>query len=90
MEAYHDVAIKTQCIKHILEFYIDNGKGVATALNKALLLSNWSKSNSDVNVLYQGTAVRVRSDQISSSIHKETESLKEQNEHRSCACNAVH
>ena len=28
---------KTQCIKHILEFYIGNGKGVATALNKAVL-----------------------------------------------------
>ena len=22
---------KTQCVKHILEFYIGNGKGVATA-----------------------------------------------------------
>ena len=28
MEAYHDEAA---CIKHILEFYIGNGKGVATA-----------------------------------------------------------
>ena len=28
---------KTQCIKHILEFYIGNGKGVATAWNKAIL-----------------------------------------------------
>ena len=28
---------KTQCIKHILKFYISNGKGVATALNKAIL-----------------------------------------------------
>ena len=40
-----------------------------------------------MDALYQGTAVRVRS----SSIHKDTESsLKEQNMHRSCACNAVH
>ena len=37
MEAYHDEAIKTQCIKHILEFHIGNGKGVATTLNKAIL-----------------------------------------------------
>ena len=28
---------KTQCTKHILEFYIGNGKGVATTLNKATL-----------------------------------------------------
>ena len=28
---------KTQCIKGILESYIGNGKGVATALNKAIL-----------------------------------------------------
>ena len=28
---------KTQCIKHILEFYIGNGKVVAIALNKAIL-----------------------------------------------------
>ena len=28
---------KTQFIKHILEFYIGSGKGIATALNKAIL-----------------------------------------------------
>ena len=28
---------KTQCIKHILEFYIGNGKGLAVTLNKAIL-----------------------------------------------------
>ena len=27
----------TQSIKHILEFYIGNGKGIATALNEAIL-----------------------------------------------------
>ena len=31
MEYYHDEATETQCIKHILEFYIGNGEGVATA-----------------------------------------------------------
>ena len=29
-------AQKTQCIKHIFEFYISNGKRVATYLNKAI------------------------------------------------------
>ena len=28
---------KTQCIKHILEFYTGNGKGVASNSNKAVL-----------------------------------------------------
>ena len=43
-----------------------------------------------VDALYQGTAVRVRFDQISSTFHKETKSLKGKNKHRSCACNDVH
>ena len=64
---------KTQCIKHIFEFYTGSRKGVAS-----------------VGALYQGTAVCVRSDRISSSFHKETKSLKGQNKDRSCACNAVH
>ena len=28
---------KRQCIKHILDFYIGNGDGVVTTLNKAIL-----------------------------------------------------
>ena len=28
---------QTQCIKYLLEFYIDNGKGVVTTLNTAIL-----------------------------------------------------
>ena len=36
MEDYHDEAIKNPMYQ-ILEFYIGNGKGVATPLNKAIL-----------------------------------------------------
>ena len=72
---------KTQYIKHILEFYIGNRKGVSTAPNKAILeypIQLVQIQRSGMDALYQGTAVRVRSDQISSSIHMETESsLKE-------------
>ena len=37
MEGYHGEVIKNKCIKHILEFYIGNGKGVATTLKKTIL-----------------------------------------------------
>ena len=64
---------KTQCFKHILEFYIGNGKGVATA--RSIL------------------AYPIQLVQIQCKVarmHKETESLKGRNKHRSRACNVVH
>ena len=47
---------KTKCVKHILEFYIGNGKGVTT--------TDPNPMQSDVDALHQGTAVRVRSYRI--------------------------
>ena len=69
---------KTQCIKHILEFYTGSGKGVAPTLNNAVLKFpiQLVQIQYGMDVLYQGTAIRVRSDQISFSFHKETKSLK--------------
>ena len=34
---YGGLSWKTKCIKHVPKFYIGNGKGVATALNKEIL-----------------------------------------------------
>ena len=63
---------KIQCIKHILEFYTGNSKGVASTLNKAVLKYSIQLIQIGVDVRCQGTAVGVRSDQISFSFHMET------------------
>ena len=87
--------LKTQCIKHILQFHIDNGKGVAITLHIAILKYPNQMVQIQCKVVwmlfYEGTEVRTRSDRISSLIHKETESLlQKRNKHRPCACNVVH
>ena len=75
---------ETQCIKHILEFYIGNRKGVATALNKVILEYPIRLIQIQCKVMWMHFI------KVSSSIHYGTESLKGKNKHRSCACNAVH
>ena len=69
---------KTQCIKHIFEFYTDNGKGVAPTLNKLILEYPIDPNpiQNGVDALYRDTAIRARFDQTTFSFHKKTESLK--------------
>ena len=76
----------------MIEFYTGYGKGVPSTLIIGIPVSYPTDPNpmqNDVNALYQGTTVRAISDQTP-SLHKESESLKEQSKHRSCSCNVVH
>ena len=75
-EDYHDEATENPSIKHILEFYTGNGKGIAFTLNKSIIeypiqliqiqiqIQCIMYNDVDVDVFYQGTAVHVRSDPI--------------------------